>query len=443
MNDLADLLNQTLNLSNTNLDNNLDSNLENNLDSNMTTPVNYQLLRLYIDTIPMYDGNPHTLSIFIDSCTHLMTQFPDPNLRGFLKRAIFSKLTGRALTLIGSRIELNSWEQVRDILLISFGDQRNIECLVQDLINLKPNKNETPHNFGMRCQDARSLIISKLNSNTSICAEEKAFEIKNYNDLALKTFIRGLQNPIQTNVRLRNPENLEKAMSLLIEEENFLYSSQKSNTLNTQPNFRPNNRSLNDTFPNFKPIVNTHSSQTNNTFRPVQQNPFYRQNERHYIRPQQFQRPQLFQIPQQPQRPQQFQRPFNPNPFPNQFPIRQHQSTMRPNNNQNFTRPVNNNFKPEPMECESIRSRRSLKPNKLFLQDVYNAEYENFDDQFDQYYQLESDENYYDEACSSSQYYIPQNDESIEYFNDQVTEAPTTSDNNQNFPKTCIIKEIT
>ncbi|XP_056631419.1 uncharacterized protein LOC130441660 [Diorhabda sublineata] len=148
----------------------------------------------------------------------------DNALKTFLLRAIIGKLTSRAQILIGSRTELKSWDEIKQALNLSFGDQRDIDCLVQDLINLKPFKNKTPYNFGMRYKDSRSLIISKLNT-LHLDLSEKQLHLRNYDNLALKTFVRGLPLPIQTNIRLRSPNSLEKAMSLVVEEENFLYST--------------------------------------------------------------------------------------------------------------------------------------------------------------------------------------------------------------------------
>lgn len=198
------------------------SNFTLNPDVEMVPPVqvphaaqqtaNLQLLRLHLEVIPNYDGNPHTLNIFLDAWQNLVDTFgsADVIVNNFLVRAILGKLTGRALILIGSRIELKTWEEIKASIKESFGDQRNIDCLVQDLIAVRPQKNETPYNFGMRCQDARSLITSKLNcSNYS--EDERKIRQSNYDDLALKTFIRGLPSFIQNNVRLRDPKNLEKA----------------------------------------------------------------------------------------------------------------------------------------------------------------------------------------------------------------------------------------
>lgn len=47
-------------------------------------------------------------------------------------------------------------------------------------------------------------------------------QLENYDNLAFKTFIRGLSGQLQNNIRLRNPNSLEQAMFLVIEEENFL-----------------------------------------------------------------------------------------------------------------------------------------------------------------------------------------------------------------------------
>ena len=108
-------------------------------------PVNYQLLKLYIDIIPPYNGDAHTLGIFIESAENLINAFShhnDADLNSFMLRAIIGKLIGRALTLIGSRTELRTWQQIKETLNLCFGDQRNIDCLVQDLLALHPQKTE-------------------------------------------------------------------------------------------------------------------------------------------------------------------------------------------------------------------------------------------------------------------------------------------------------------
>lgn len=67
---------------------------------------NYQLLKLYVDTIPSFDGNPQTLGIFTDNGKNLMSTFKETAnlMTSFLPSVVISQLTGRAIILIGSRV---------------------------------------------------------------------------------------------------------------------------------------------------------------------------------------------------------------------------------------------------------------------------------------------------------------------------------------------------
>lgn len=403
-----------------------EQNSETNMSLNNAQPINYQLLRLYIDTIPNYDGNPHTLGIFTDNCENLIATFFYPNnqtINNFILRAIIGKLVGRALSLIGSRTELRTWEEIKSSLNLSFGDQRNLDCLIQDLIVMRPNKNETTYNFGMRCQDARSLIISKLNT-MGMPNIEKIIHLRSYDDLALKTFIRGLSGQIQMNVRLRNPDSLEKAMSLVIEEENFLYSQNRSNILNTQQSFRP--------------LQRLPPARFNNTFQNPQKPPlqFNRPNFlTHNFQQPQIPRPNLFNPQQNPIR------NFNPQPTwrpNNNFPTQKHPyflqrpsqvvPNQRPPNfnqhfNQNFRAPsqnINRNFKPEPMDTSSSNSKVPQRPNfthtELFTQKVNDC------DQFENPFETQNN-------FAEAQYY--ENSESLlNAPNTQYSEYPVENSEN-------------
>lgn len=192
--------------------------------------VNYNLLRLYIDTIPVFNGDAHTLEVFLEHCEHLLVTYKNPNeqdpINGFLIRAIIGKLSGNALMLIGSRPEIRDWNSLKNLLRLSFGDNRNLDCLVQEMMALQPSKNESFLNFGQRIQRSRSAIASKLIA-LNLSKEERTFQIKNYDDLSLKTFIRGLSGRVQDMVRLRNPNSLEVAISYVLEEENFMLNQKQ------------------------------------------------------------------------------------------------------------------------------------------------------------------------------------------------------------------------
>lgn len=230
----------------------------------------------------------------------------------------------------------------------------------------------------MRCQDARSLIISKLNS-TNLSHDERILRIHNIEQLSLKTYIRGLTGQLQNNIRLRNPTTLENAMALVVEEENFLYCQGRNNSLNIQtykptplsplrviPN-QSNNRPIN--YQNQSPnnpgnIFSSPFNQRQNLYNP--QNNIFRQPEpirNNFNQPNQFMRPNYpnnnFQNRPMFQNQNNFTR--NPNSFSNrpQFQIKRpapNSSNSFPNQNNNFQRSNNfnqNNNRPEPMDTSS------------------------------------------------------------------------------------------
>lgn len=254
--------------------------LSNNVPNASTSQgVNYQLLRLYIDSIPQFSGNDYnTLEIFIEHCESLLQTYinrtnPQDPLNSFLIRAIIGKLNGRALMLIGSRPEIRNWDELKDLLRLSFGDQRNLDCLVQELIALKPHKNESFFTFGQRIQKCRSAVASKLKS-MNFTKPQCQFRMENYDELSLKTFIRGLTGRIQDMVRLRNPNSLELAISYVLEEENFLYNQKQY----------LGNQSSNHSNSNFNRIPALKNTQPNTqNYSNLGQRPSYNIPRQHYI----------------------------------------------------------------------------------------------------------------------------------------------------------------
>ncbi|KAK9738358.1 Integrase zinc binding domain [Popillia japonica] len=103
----------------------------------------------HVEIIPIYEGDPNTLSMYISACEYLITTFggnahnaADP-INEFLLRLFQSKLTGRALQLVGSRESITAWLTLKELLQTNFSDQRTETCLTQDLMQMRPEKNET------------------------------------------------------------------------------------------------------------------------------------------------------------------------------------------------------------------------------------------------------------------------------------------------------------
>lgn len=276
--------------------------------------INYSLLRYQADNIPVFDGNSKLLIRFITASENLLKAFqdrqnPSAPINICLLDTIFSKLRGRAADLICPRQELSNWALVKEVLMLTFSDQRNIDCLVQDLISLKPSKNENMIDYGNKLQDVRSLLFAKLNQSNDD-RHVKLIKIENYNSLALKTFISNLPYHMQLVVRLQNPDSLEQAISFVVEEQNF--NQYKNRTSNI-----PNNSNMTN-----KPI--------NNGQRP----------------PITYQRPYNFQTPSTSHQ-------YSPMQKYNNQPFNQNRNPFNYNSN------YNNTFKPQPVNVFKPQSQVS------------------------------------------------------------------------------------
>lgn len=391
-----------------------------------TQPVNFQLLKLYIDTIPQFSGNENnTLEIFIEHCESLVHTYTnrdnvrDP-LNTFLIRAIISKLTGRALMLVGSRPEIRDWDDLKGLLRLSFGDQRNLDCLVQELIALKPNKNESFVEFGQRIQKVRSSISCKLKSQ-NLSLAQRQFRMENYDELSLKTFIRGLTGRIQDMVRLRAPDTLELAISYVLEEENFMHNQRQYLGLPSN-----NNNSNFNRIP--APRPQPQNPQFNHNFSPRFSNPNFQNFPFNNNRP--FQQPHFSNFNAQP-----YQQPYFTNyqpQFKPQFPSQPINIQPRPNlpapkffTNEQVFGPPKNVWKPtgqtpqnKPMPM-SVSTRNSSLSNRS-----------NFNPQ--QVHCIETDEAINpssDNPLSSIENLTPEQSHPNYNFTQDPQESPSTYDN--------------
>lgn len=198
----------------------------------------------HLSVIPQFEGDPNTLSLYITNCEYVINTFAnrqqaeDP-INEFLLRVVQSKLAGRALQLLGCHEAITSWVELKELLQLNFCDQRTEKCLVQDLMNLRPDRNESAYNFGMRCKSIRNLLLTKIKMTVNNAAT-RAVKAEIHNDTTLQTYLRGIvsMGEIGHRVRFRNPANIDEAMSFILEEENFNYFVKQPNSVN-KSEFKP------------------------------------------------------------------------------------------------------------------------------------------------------------------------------------------------------------
>ncbi|XP_057666030.1 GATA zinc finger domain-containing protein 4-like [Diorhabda carinulata] len=280
----------------------------------------------YSNCIPDFDGNPNDLNRFISVSESLISNFIDrtnPNnyQNVYLLNSIIAKIKGKAKTVINIQT-CNTWNELKDVLMRNFSDQRDEVCFNRDLVMLRQSSNESPQSFYDKCLHILNLLCSYVNLHEST-EEGKHLKRQIYQNLTLKTFLSGLKEPIGTTIRCMKPTSLSEAMQFVLQEENVHYLQNPSrNNHRTQP-FKNNSRP-NRNFHSLSSSSQTFNSQTPNNLCARQHN-----------------------FPSQPI-------PINPRTTYQNFP-RASQVFNRPNQNVNVFRPnPNANFhKPIPMSIST------------------------------------------------------------------------------------------
>lgn len=401
-------------------------------DTDEMAEFRYDMFKSALDNIKPYDGDVNQLNKFLTRCENFITKyntFNDNELKQHVFQCIQEKLTGKAEIMVGRRMELDTWDKLKNALIQCFSDRRDIDCLVQELTRVRPHKSENLINFGNRLQLLVSNVIQRISNDQTLNLLQKNCQIDHYNKTALNSFIAGCAGNLRNNMYLKKPTTLEDAIAYVNEYENFekLYGNfhdpldkQKSNVVMPR---NPNN-------------FNNYSGNKYNQ-RPFQNQPQYQQ----FFR----------------------QQPFNPNPnfaprpsWPSQ-PIniqpRQMPNQRYPTNNQVFGPPrnvfrpnqipANQLPKPEPMSTTSrnpsFRTNRTnfepRKPPNYTFEELYNKEINeneeaftpNFHDEYD-YYEDPSLNNY-DPYYNTGENEIPENSNEQQNSSENANFQETSPDN--------------
>lgn len=203
--------------------------------------------------VPEFDGNPNVLTRFIKLCDQLVLTFvstePDQELNNLiLLNGILNKVTGSAARTINSNGIPDNWNGIRSSLINNFSDQRDETALYNDL-SCQHQDSSTPQEFYDRCQSLFSTIMTYVSLHEKISTTIDA-KRSLYKNLTLKTFVRGLNEPLGSRIRCMRPDTIEKALEFVHEEFNIMYMQNRNSQNRTkfQQNFR-----VTPTFKDFRP----------------------------------------------------------------------------------------------------------------------------------------------------------------------------------------------
>lgn len=397
-------------------------------------------VRDYLDLIPHFDGDTSKLPVFLDTCEQVLGMLVQDNNAQriqFLMLHFRNKIVGKAAQVLAAR-NITTFPELKSLLLNTFGDQRNEESLLNDLMMLTQNHNESPSQFADRCISLRGLLLSKMQmANISQGLRQEKLIL--YNKMALRTFLSGLNAHLSHLLRCKEPASLEEAINMVVEEENMNYNRQqklgaKNNlqktdhsqirTTQINPRYNPNH------FQTFPP--RPHPQMTRPTINIPHRVPnyFFPRNPQQTFQQRPFQNPQNFhrQVPQQ----QNFQRQnfSTPQNFPNfQNPQR---FNFQPKNQQSY---------PQPMDTSSGNTRRTGIPQtsnapKWTAQELHLQEIPNTSSSKNEYEPDYYEEPVYDAETLENSYYPEEyySENFPNYNDDENFTLPASETNITNLP---------
>lgn len=198
----------------------------------------------YLNMIPEFHGESELLARFIEVCEKLVTKFYDlgdpTNFQNdYLMSSIIAKIKGEAAKSISSSV-INSWQDLKNALLNSYGDKRDLLSLNSEITLLKQTQNESPFEFFNKVQHLLNLQLSYLSTHSADILERRYLS-SFFNKNALRVLLHGLREPIGSQIRVKNPADLNVALHMLTNDFQLELVTNKVDKvkLNQRPVYQP------------------------------------------------------------------------------------------------------------------------------------------------------------------------------------------------------------
>lgn len=176
--------------------------------------------------IKSYSGDRESLPAFLTNCENAMS-LASPDQQSILCKFIISQLEGKAQVACSLKTFLN-WTDLKTFLRSTFGEKKHATHLLSDLQHSKQLPNEDVTKYSLRVEHILTRIQSDIHYS---CNDERELpgRIAAMEDLALNSFLLGLNPSISTIVRCKNPTTLSDAIQYATDEEK-LYNLYKINS---------------------------------------------------------------------------------------------------------------------------------------------------------------------------------------------------------------------
>ena len=118
-----------------------------------------------------------------------------------------AKLEGQAAAFLTSQGQVDSFENLKLVLLERFGDVRGYEAHVAALQSMVRSRGETIVEFGEGCE----LLGCKIRAQTDLTVEEASWWQKEVAQMVMRAFMEGLKGMVGGQVQVGRPANMKEA----------------------------------------------------------------------------------------------------------------------------------------------------------------------------------------------------------------------------------------
>lgn len=166
--------------------------------------------------IKPYKGDRESLPAFLTNCDNAIS-LASTDQQNVLCKYILSQLEGKA-QLASSLKSFDKWSDIKSFLKSTFGEKKHSTHLLVDLQNCKQGPSEDVVQYSLRVETCLIRLQSDIHYS---CSDQKELvgRIAAMEDLALNTFLLGLNSNFSHIVRCRNPKSLSDAITQATEEE--------------------------------------------------------------------------------------------------------------------------------------------------------------------------------------------------------------------------------
>lgn len=187
-----------------------------------------------VKNLPTFGGNKKETSAWLEDAENTLDLFKEYRgkpMYSQIVRAIKNKIIGEAKGILIAAGNPNSWDEIKSVLINSYGDRRDLTTHIQSLFYTNQGKKTLQEYYN------KIKTIDTAIKSTAATIDDYKSSTKAINSLVslmtLTRFIDGLSDELSFHVRSYRPESLEEAYEITVQYSNAAYR-QKLNKKPTQ-----------------------------------------------------------------------------------------------------------------------------------------------------------------------------------------------------------------